>query len=453
MAKTPPRRRRGLENPPLPSQLAAVNLNAAAIDVGATMLHVAIPPDRDPQPVRTFSTFTYDLENLANWLEEKGIDTVVMESTGNFWIPVFELLTARGFETLLTDPYRLKTVPGRKSDIKDCQWMQQLHTYGLLSGAFRPPEQVLRLRTYMRLRARHVAAAARQIVAMQDALTLMNIKLQHAVNDLSGVTGMAIIRAILAGERNPQQLATLRDPHCKNSVQTIAHALEGTWQEQYLFELRQAVDSYDHYRSQIGECDAAIDQVLEEFEAKADPADLPPLKKTQKRDRKDRPGTTREDLYRICGVDVMSCDGIKDNTALVLVSEIGMDVTPWPTEKRFASWLGICPANDISGGKVIRRRKRRTTNRAAQALRLAASNLHHSQSSLGAYFRRKRAQIGVQKAIEATAHKLARIWYQMMKNKTPYTDIGEEAYNERYRAHRLAVCAHMAKALGMRLVW
>jgi transposase len=442
-----PRRRRGLAHPPLPQQLAAVNLNAAAIDIGATEHWVAVPPDRDPKPQRPFTAFTAGLEQIADWLEACNVDSVVMESTGNYWIPLFELLDERGFNVKLIDPRRLKQVPGRKSDIRDCAWHQQLETFGLLSPAFRPDHEVVFLRSYVRQRAKLVRLAASHIQGMQNALTLMNIKLQHVVSDITGVTGMAIIRAILAGERDPKKLAEFRDYRCKESFATIAAALLGHWRDDHLFELRQSVSLFDQCQLHIAECDAAIHQTLAAFDPQADPADLPP----RKRGRKSRPTELRSELFRAAGADLTSIEGIEEDTAVTLLAEIGHDMSHWPTVKHFTSWLGLCPAHDISGGKILRRGTKPCASRAALALRLAANSLHHSHSALGAFLRRKKAHLGAPKAVTATAHKLARHVYFLLKYGTPYADIGEEAYERQFRNHQLKVCERMAHRLGMTL--
>jgi transposase len=445
-------RRRGPDHPALPEQLATVNLNAAAIDIGATFHMVAVPPDRDPQPVRRFLAFTADLHRLADWLSRCGIETVSMESTGNFWIPLFEILEARGFHVCMTDPRRLKHVPGRKSDVIDCQWQQQLHTYGLLAPAFRPPDQVVCLRTYVRQRAKLVRLAAAQIQAMQDALTLMNLKLQHVVSDISGVTGMAIIRAILAGEHDPAKLAELRDYRCKSTVETITASLQGNWRDDHLFRLRQAVASYDHHQQQIADCDVAITAALQSFDSVADPAALPPDKPGRKRDRKSFPIDLRAELFRILGVDLFAINGLDDFNLLTLVSEVGTDMSPWQDSKHFASWLALCPANDVSGGKVLRRRTRPNASRAALAFRLAAASVHHSRSAIGAFFRRKRAQLGAPKAITATAHKIARNYYHALRYRTAFTDIGEALFEQRYRERQLKHLKHEAKRLGFEII-
>lgn len=425
--------------------------NAAGVDVGATEHFVAVPSDRDQHSVRSFPAFTADLERLADWLSACHIDSVVMESTGSFWIPLFDLLESRGFEVWLVDPRGLRQVPGRKSDVSDCQWIQYLHSVGLLAPAFRPDHQVILLRSYIRQRAMLVQQAARHILHMQHALTMMNVKLQHVVNDITGVTGMAIIRAILAGERNPERLAMLRDGRCKNDAATIAAALYGNWRADHLFALKQAVALYDIYQQHIADCDTATMHCLESFPSHADPSTLPAKRSTRKRDRKSRPIDLRLQLYRIAGVDLTAIDGLEEATVLTLLSEVGTDMSRWPTPKHFASWLCLCPAHAVSGGKVLKRRSRPTASRAAAAFRLAAMSLHGSQSHLGAFFRRKKAQLGPSEAITATAHKLARIFYAVLTAKTPYSDLGAEFYEQKYRDRAVAALTRRAHALGFNL--
>lgn len=425
-----------------------IHPNAAGIDIGATEHFVAVPPDRDAQPVRCFPAFTADLERLADWLTICGVDSVVMESTGSYWIPLFDLLESRGFEVCLVDPRGLKQVPGRKSDVSDCQWSQYLHSVGLLAPAFRPDHQVVLLRSYVRQRAMLVQQASRQILHLQHALTLMNVKLQHVVSDVTGVTGMAIVRAILAGERDCQRLASLRDGRCKNDAATIAAALHGNWREDHLFQLKQAVALYDTFQQHIADCDVATELCLASFPSRADPGELSSNRPARKRDRKSRPSTLRPELLRITGVDLTAIDGLDDATVLTLLSEVGTDMSRWPTPKHFAAWLCLCPAHAISGGKVLKRRSRPTASRAATAFRLGAMSLHRSDSHLGAFFRRKKAQLGTAEAITATAHKLARIFYAVLSQKTAYADLGADYFEQRYRKRALASLERRAHALG-----
>ncbi len=457
--ETKPRKRRRLRSKKksaqsaaeLPAQLEQVNLNAAGVDVGATEHWVAVPAGRGEAPVRKFGAFTEDLYQLATHLEECGIETVAMESTGVFWIPLFEILEQHGFEVLLVDPHRLKSVPGRKSDVVDCQWIQQLHTFGLLAGAFRPEDDVCMLRSYLRQRAMLVAYASHHIQHMQKALTQMNVKLQHVVSDITGATGMRIIRAILADVWDPQELAKLRDPRCHKSEETIAKALEGNWRDEHLFELRQAVELFDIYHQKLAQCDERIEAHLKSFEDRSDGKTLAPKTSRTKPGRTGLNFDARESLWRMCGVDLTAIDGLDTHTVLKVLSEIGTDMSRWPSVKHFASWLGLCPGSKISGGKKLSTRSKPCANRAAAALRFSASALHHSKSYLGAFLRRKKAQLGAPKAITATAHKLARLIYSMLRYGTAYVDRGQDYYERTYRQRALANLRRNAKRFGFEL--
>jgi len=376
---------------------------------------------------------------------------VAMESTGVYWIPLYELLAERGFEVKLVDPRRLKNVPGRKSDVLDCQWIQQLHTFGLLSGAFRPDDQICVLRSYLRQRAMLVRYASDHIRHMQKALEQMNVKLTQVVTDITGVTGMGIIRAILGGERDPKRLAALRDERCKNTEETIARALEGNWRSEHLFELRQAVELVDFYEKQLAACDKAIEAHLRRFEDKSGGQALALSRKPKSR-RGDPGFDARLHLLRLTGVDLTTIDGIEAHTALKVVSEIGVDMSRWRNEKCFASWLGLSPGSKITGGKLLSGRTKPCANRAATALRLAAWSLHRSRSALGAYSRRMKARLGPPKAITATAHKLARLIYRMMKFGSTYVDRGQDYYELRYRHRILRNISRRARELGYTLV-
>jgi len=440
----------------LPPPLKHVHLNAAGIDVGGESHYVAVPADRDPQPVRQFGCFTPDLYQLADWLEACGVDTVAMESTGVYWIPVFEVLEERGFEVKLVSPQQLRRAPRRKTDVLDCQWLQELHTFGLLSGAFRPEDQVCVLRSYVRQRGMLVRYAGQHIQHMQKALTQMNVQLQHAVSDITGVTGMGIVRAILAGERNPQKLATLREPGCKRDQATIAKALQGNWRPEHLFALQQAVELYDSYQQKIADCDQQILAQLHRFEDRSERGSgtPPPPRPEGRKLRKNQPTfDAAGEVYRITGVDLTKINAIQGNTALKVISEIGTDVRPWPNEKHFTSWLGLCPDNRSSGGKKLRQRKvPPNANRAAEALRIAARSLHRSSSALGAFLRRMKARVGMPKAIEATARKLAVQIYYMLKHGTDYVDRGQDYYERAYQDRVLKNLSSNARKLGYRLV-
>ncbi|WP_145026387.1 IS110 family RNA-guided transposase, partial [Geobacter argillaceus] len=416
---------------------------AAGIDIGSKSHFVAVPEGVDEEPVREFSTFTDDLERLAEWLLACGITTVAMESTGIYWIPVFEILESRGLEVKLVNARHVKNVPGRKTDVLDCQWLQQLHTYGLLRGAFRPAEQVCALRAYVRQRATLVRISASHTQHMQKALAQMNLQLHNVVSDITGVTGMRIIKAILAGERNPNALATFRDKRCKNDEQTIARSLHGNYRPEHLFSLQQAVELHEFYQTKIADCDRQILEQLKHFDAAESDQNSPSGKP---------PASLEEALLRISGVDLACIDGIDTTTALKIIAEIGTDMSRWKSDKHFASWLGLCPGAKISGGKVLSSATKRIANRAAIAFRMAAFSLIRSKSALGGYIRRQRARLGASKAITATAHKLARLVYSMLKNRTSYADLGQDHYEERYRSRVVQNLKRKAQQLGFELV-
>ena len=426
----------------LPAELSQVNLDAAGIDVGASSHFVAVSAARAEPPVQEFAAFTADLYRLADWLAECGVATVVMESTGVYWIPLFGVLEERGFEVMLVDPRRIKNVSGRKTDVLDCQWLQQLHTYGLLSGAFRPKADIRRLRSYLRQRAMLVEYASHHIQHMQKALTQMNLKLQHVISNITGKTGMDIIEAIVAGERDPWKLAQFRRPGMKADAATIARSLQGHWREEHIFELTQALELYRFYHDKVAECDREIEAQLERFEDRSDggaPAD------NGRRGQGNAPRfDIRTHLYRMTGVDLTRIDGIDGFTALKVIGEIGTDLTKWPSAKHFASWLGLSPDNRITGGRVKSSKTKPSASRAAAALRLAANALHRSDSALGAFLRRKKAQLGAPKAITATAHKLARLIYSMLRYGQEYADAGAEYYESEYQQRALRAAKRRA---------
>ena len=434
-----------------PAGLSQLNLNAAGIDVGATSHFVAVPADRAEQPVQEFAAFTADLYRLADWLTECRVKAVAMESTGVYWIPLFGVLEERGFRVMLVDPRRIKNVPGRKTDVLDCQWLQQLHTYGLLSGAFRPDGDIRRLRSYLRQRAMLVEYASHHIQHMHKALTRMNVKLQHVIRDITGKTGMDIIEAIAGGERDPRKLARLRDPRIKADEATIAKSLQGHWREEHIFELSQALELYRAYHVKIAECDREIEVRLEQFEDRSDGE--PPAPNGKKRNQGNAPRfDVQGQLYRMTGVDLTRIDGVDAYTALKVVSEVGTDMTKWESAKHFASWLGLSPNNRITGGKVMSSKTKPSANRAAAALRLAANALHRSNSALGAFLRRKKAHLGAPKAITATAHKLARLIYSMLRYGQEYVDAGAEYYEHQYQQRALSAAKRRAAQLGYQLV-
>jgi transposase len=434
-------------------KLQVIHPHATGIDVGAQSHFAAVPPGCAPdgQDVREFEAFTCGLHELSRWLKACGITSVAMESTGVYWIPLYELLEADGFEVLLVDPRRVKNVPGRKSDVRDCQWLQQLHAFGLLSGAFRPADQICVMRSYLRQRGMLVQHAAEHIQHMQKALTQMNLKLQHVVGDISGVTGTKIIRAILDGERDCRKLAELRDRRCKHTVEEIAKALEGNYREEHLFALKQAVDLYEFYQRKITECDARLEAHLKSFE----PHDPPPpaVPPIGRKPQGNAPQfNLRGEMARMLGIDLAEVDGLDAYTVAKVIGEIGTDMKRFPDVKHFTSWMGICPGTKISGGRVLSSRTKPCANKAATALRIAAQTLHRSQSALGAFLRQKKRILGPQAAITATAHKLARIIYAMLTKRCAYADIGQAAYEAQHRERTIGNLTRRAKQFGYKLV-
>jgi transposase len=423
--------------------------NCAGIDIGSASHFVAVPPDRDASPVQQFQSFTEELERLAEWLSACRIDTVAMESTGVYWIPVYEYLEACGFTVFLVNARHVKSVSGRKSDVLDCQWLQQLMSYGLLSGAFRPGAAVCALRAVMRQRDMLVASQARHVQHMQKALAQMNIQLANVISDIVGETGQRIVRAIVAGERDGRRLAALRGPKIRASEAEIARALVGTWRQEHLFALKQAVALFDAYGAQIVECDQQLEAMLERLRVHADEPGRP---KRRGRARNAPCFDVRTALYRTCGVDLTRIDGIDATTALKVISEIGPDVRRFKTAKHFASWLGLCPGTRISGGKRLSGASKRTANRAAQALRIAAMSLTRSQSALGAFYRRLCGRLDKAKAVTAAAHKLARLIYALLSKGAEYVDRGLAHEEERYRQRTLHQLTRRAKTLGYALI-
>src|SRR6266699_210830 len=439
--------------PALAGPLQVFNPHAAGIDIGEAEHWVAVPPDRVPQPVRRFGTCTADLAALADWLLDGGGTTVAMASTGVDWIPLFALLEARGMQVLLIDPRQAKRAPGRpKTDRLDCQWLQRLHAYGLLAGAFRPDDQVCVLRGYLRHRQMLLTYAAHPMQHMHKALEQMHLKLTQVVSEITGVTGMAILKAIIAGERDPQHLAQRRNPHCHHPEDDIAKALQGTWRAEHLFALRQAIELYAFSHQQITQCDQQINAHLETFGDTSAGQPLPPKARRHKKTNDPR-FDARTPLSRMAGVDLTTIEGIAEGTALVMLSEIGTDMTRWPSVKHVCRWLGLCPQHNISGGKVLSRRVRPGAHRVTVALRLAARSLHHSQSALGAFFRRMQARLGTPKAITAAAHKLARLVSHLLKHGSASVQEGLENYEAQYHERKVTTMAKQAKALGYTLAW
>jgi transposase len=433
--------------------LAVVHPQAAGIDVGNAEHYVAVPPHLDAQTVRVFGCFTADLKALADWLQQCGIETVAMQSTGVYWIALYDILSERGMKVFLVNARDTKNLPGRKTDVQECQWLLKLHVYGLLQNSFRPEEQICVLRTLWRQRQQHIGDASRSIQRMQKALTQMNLQLANVISDISGATGQAILQAILEGERDPRELAQRRDPRVKATPQQIVKSLEGNWRPELLFVLKQEFEMYQTFQRRIQECDQELHRHLQSFQQKGDPEELPPVRRN-KRPHGNVPENfdLREELYRITGVDLTEIDGLNVLTAQTVLAECGSDMRRWETEGNFVSWLNLAPRNKISGGKVIGRDQRKVINRAGQALRNAARTLLHSDSYLGAQYRRLRSKLGAPKAIKATAAKLARIVYRLLKFGQQYVDQGQAIYEQRYRDQQVKILAKKAAGFGLQLV-
>ena len=431
--------------------------NAAGIDVGAREIYVAVPADRDADPVRSYATFTGDLRQMAEWLAGCGITTAAMESTGVYWIPVYDVLEQHGIKPCLVDPHHMKNVPGKRTDYHECQWIQHLHAMGLLQAAFRPEAEVCAVRSLTRHRNDLVAMASQHVQHMQKALTQMNVQLQHVISDLAGLTGLAILDAIVAGERDPAVLAKLRDPRMKASEETIRKSLEGNWRSEHLLSLRQRLSLYRSYQAEISECDKEIEKRVAAFEPRVDPEKkpLPEDRKKKQRARKKKSGNPGFDLrtesYKLFGVDLTQIPGLM-RLVLMLFSEVGRDMSRWPTAAHFVSWLGLCPDNDISGGKVLWRGARRTKNRAGTLFRLAAHSLHHDLTPMGGYLRRMKAKLGPPGATTATAHKIAIIFYTMVSRQIEY-DASLWAQRDAMREKRIeAKLKRQAAERGYKLV-
>jgi transposase len=447
--------------------LAVKHRHAAGIDVHAAVHFVSVaaedvpagfvnPDVKLPAGVRKFGAYTSDLEALADWLKACRVTTVAMESTGVFWIPLYDLLASRGFEVLLVDPRQTKHAPGRpKSDVLDCQWIRRLHSYGLLTASFRPADEIVRWRGFQRQREMLIRYAAQHVQHLQKMLEEMNVKLTEVVSDIVGLTGMKIIKAIVAGERDPQKLARHRHPSCKTSAEEIARALHGEWRPEHLFALKQTLALYEFYQRQLEECESQIELCLKSFTDQSQGASLPALPASR---RNHKPGKNavrfgaRALMFRLAGVDLTQLEGISETTALVVLSEVGPDLSAFPTEKHFTSWLGLCPQHRGSGGKILKRRIRRGANRAARALRMAAQGCHHAKNALGAFYRRIQSRAGGPKALVATARKLAERVYRMLRYGAEYMRQSEQAYEAAYHDRLVKSMAKKAAKLGYKLV-
>jgi transposase len=432
--------------------LEQINLFAAGIDIGSREHYVAVPESLAKESVRVFSCFTSDLESMADWLVQIGITTVAMESTGIYWIPAFEILESRGLEVILVNARHVKNVSGRKTDVKDCQWIQQLHTYGLLAGAFRPEDHYCVLRAYMRQREMLVSSIAVTIQHMQKSLRQMNLLLDNVVTDITGQTGVRIIRAILSGERDAKKLASFRDGRCKSSLEEITQSLLGNYRKEHLFTLKQSVELYDTYHTKLKDCDREIENQLDELEKQPASTSLPAKNRRKKNNQNAMKFNVVNYLYEICGTDLTEIDGLDEHSVLKIVSETGVNMDKWETEKHFVSWLGLSPNNKISGGKILSSKTIKTQNRAKQVFKLAAFALSNSKSGLGAFYRRIRARLGAPKAINATARKVAIIFYNMIKFKTAFRSQTQEEYDELNKKRIMKNLKQKAKQFGLELV-
>jgi len=433
------------------SELTLINPNCAGIDLGSKEHWVCVPLQATASSVRCFGCTTPELLALADWLTQCGVTSIAMESTGVEWIPLFQILSERKFEVFLVNAKSVKTVPGRKSDVLDCQWLQQLHSYGLLAPSFVPEGEIAVLRSYLRQRESLIQSSVTHLQRMQKALTQMNLQLHKVISDLTGVTGLNIIRAILGGERNPQKLAKLADKRIKSSPQEIAAALTGNYREEMLFILGQELSLYEIYQQQITNLDKQIEQCLGNFPP-ATTTEPPPPKKRKRSGSTQPKFDLHSHLYRMTGVDFTTIDGLDVVTVQIIISEVGLDATKFKSAKHFSSWLGLCPGCRITGGKIQSRQTRQVANRAATAFRLAAQAVARSNSALGAFYRRLRSRCGPAKAITATAHKIARLFYALWTQKEDYCDPGADYYEQQYQQRAVNNLKKRAKALGLQVV-
>jgi transposase len=433
--------------------LEQINFNAAGIDAGAESHYVCVPEDRDAQPVRKFSVNTRGLNEIADWLIACEIDTVAVEATGVYVVPLLEVLGGRGIDIVLAKPSSLKSVNDKqKTDMSDCEWIQLLHTFGLLRGSYRPTAEVAVYRSYNRHRQTLIQDASTQIERIKKPLVQMNVRLDQAVSDVTGVTGMKIIRAIIAGERDPLVLASMRDDRCAKTETAIAEDLTGKWADAPLFDLRHAVESWDHLQKHIAETNEALNRQAESIAKKASRQTIPKARRVEHVRKNVLTFDARELFYELLGQDLTQIDGISTGTVSAFIAEVGTSVDGFKSVKHFCSWLRACPGSNLSGGKNKSGKNRKTTNRLWTALRVAAQTLSKSKSALGAFYRRKRAHVGEQKAIGAAAHKLARMIYFTLREQRPYTDPGEHYYRERHQARIVKNAERTLKMFGYAVV-
>jgi transposase len=444
----------GLEEARPFAGMSQVHTHAAGVDIGAHEIMVCVQGGDTTQLVRSFGSYTIDLQAIGTWLEEHGVETVAMESTGVYWIPLFEELERRGFHCHLISSRSLRRVPGRKSDVVDCQWIQTLHSYGLLESSFRPEADLVALRTLLRHRAQLIQHRAPHILHMQKALLQMNIQLSQALSDISGTTGQAMIRAIVAGERDPHKLAALRNYRCKKDEAEIAKALTGTWRTEHLFILKQSLELYDFYTQQLEACDAEIEHMysLVRPDGEQTGSNEPPDGKRNSHSKNaPKEVQVRKHLKRICGVDITAIHGVSASLAQTILIEVGTDMSKFPNEKHFCSWLGLAPRNEISGGKVLKNKTLKTHNRAGQAFRMVAGSVMRADCAFGAYYRRQKSRLGPAQAAVATAHLIARVVYRMLKYKVEYEPLSVAQYEQHYREQQLKYLQKKAAKFGFQL--
>lgn len=451
------KRTKGMEEARPFEGMSKVNQKAAGVDIGATEIVACVSAGEEVQLVKAFGNYTVDLQAIGEWFRQHEVKTVAMESTGVYWIPLFEELERQGFECLLISSRSLRKVAGQKTDVEDAQWIQTLHSYGLLKGSFRPQGDLVALRTLLRHRSQLVEHRSPHIQHMQKALLQMNVQPSQAVTDVTGMTGQKIIRAIVGGIRDPQQLATLRDPGCKHSEEEIEKALRGTWREEHLYILKQSLELYDIYTEKIEACDEEISRQYEMTRPDWGSRELPVIPdKKRNSHSKNAPKDAkqiREHLYRINGVDLSLVDGFGVALAQTVTMEVGSNVgEKFPSEKHFCSWLGLAPKHDITGGKVLSNRTLKTQNRAGQAFRLAANSVKKADCPFGVMYRRLRSRLGPAQATVATAHAIARVVYKMLKYKVEYDPLSVNEYQQKYEEQQVKYMKKKAAKLGYQLV-
>jgi transposase len=430
--------------------------NAAGIDIASKEHWVAVNPDVDTQPIRPFGAFTEDLFKLAQWLLDCRVDTVAMEATGIYWVSLYLILEEIGLKVFLVNARHVKNVSGKKSDVKDAEWIRQLHSCGLLNASFQPDVKIRKLRTYMRHRKNLTEMSATHIRMMQKAMEQMNIKLQHVITDITGKSGQAIISAILNGERDPDVLTNLLKGRIKASKESVAKSLNGIWKDEHLFELRQSFDCYHYYRVKINECDEEIKKLLSELECLElilnENGEPIPTKQKAKSNKNNLSFDATQLLNEITGVDLTKIPGITDSNAVEIISEVGLNMSKWPNAKNFTSWLNLAPNNKISGGKTLSTKTTKKKNRAGLLFRLAANAVQRSDHWLAAFFHRIKSRAGTGKAITATARKIAVIFYNMLKVKQEYSPIPIQEYNQLFKVRQLQRITAQAKKMGFGLV-